>query len=270
MRAATETVDLAGWRFCLARDTNHPAGERPEELIALARAVAGGGAGRPLRRSRRAASFRCPVRTGPTPDAEVFIKLIDSPRGLARLKAMIRGSSAKHVARTTQRLNAAGFAAPPVLLYGRETSSGRELLLMPVVHGDGPFKALETALGCKRAMLRALGAEVARLHRAGFVHGDLTPYNMFVARGEPPQFTFVDHERTRMAFFAGRRRRQLRNLVQLGRFDLPGLSRTDRMRVLRGYAANLNGPSWLSLRKRAAAMLEGRIRRGGLEPVRRT
>ena len=32
----------------------------------------------------------------------------------------------------------------------------------------------------KRAVLRALGAEVAALHRAGFIHGDLTPYNVFV------------------------------------------------------------------------------------------
>jgi hypothetical protein len=270
MKVASGTVDLAGWRFRLARDTNHPAGERPEELITLAYAVAGGRAGRPLRRSRHASSFRSVVRKGQTPDAEVFIKLIDPPRGAARLKAMIRGSSAEHVVQATQQLNAAGFAAPPVLLYGREASTGRELLVMPIVHGDGPFKALETTLGYKRAMLRALGAEIARLHRAGFVHGDLTPYNMFVARGEPPRFIFVDHERTRLAFFAGRRRRQLRNLVQLGRFDLPGLSRTDRMRVLRGYAASLNGSSWRSLRRRAAAMLERRIRRDGLEPARRT
>jgi len=270
MKAEGGTVVLGGWRFRLARDSDHPAAEQPEELAALAYAVAGGRAGRLLRRSRRAASFRAAVRTGYTPDTEVFIKLIDPPRGLARLKAMLRGSSAEHVARATQRLNAAGFSAPPVLLHGRETIGGRELLLMPIVHGDGPFKALETMLGYKRAMLRALGAEIARLHRAGFIHGDLTPYNMFVTRGEPPRFTFVDHERTRMAFFAGRRRRQLRNLVQLGRFDLPGLSRTDRMRVLHAYAGSLNGPSWRSLRRRAAAMLERRVRRDGLEPARRT
>ena len=121
----------------------------------------------------------------------------------------------------------------------------------------------------KRAMLRALGTEIARLHRAGFVHGDLTPYNLFVERGEPPCFTFVDHERTRWTRFASGRRR-LRNLVQLGRFDLPGLSRTDRMRVLRAYAGMKSGATWRSLRQRGAAMLERRIKRGGLEPARRT
>lgn len=270
MKATTGTVDIAGWRFRVARDANHPAVEQPEELIATAYAVAGGRTGRLFKRSRHAASFRSVLKTGHGRDAEVFIKLLDPPRGLARLKAMIRGSSAEHVVRASQQLNAAGFDAPPVLLYGREASSGRELLLMPIVHGDGPFKALETTLGYKRAMLRALGAEIARLHRAGFIHGDLTPFNMFVARGEPPRFTFVDNERTRLAFFPGRRRRQLRNLVQLGRFDLPGLSRTDRMRVLRAYAASLKGSSWRSLSRRAAAMLERRIRRDGFEPMRQT
>ena len=58
-----------------------------------------------------------------------------------------------------------------------------------------------TALGTrKRALLRALGSEVARLHRTGIVHGDLTPYNVFVTPGEPPCFIFLDHDRTRPGF----------------------------------------------------------------------
>ena len=92
------------------------------------------------------------------------------------------------------------------------------------------------ALESKRALLRALGGEIARLHRAGFIHGDLTPHNIFVGGGVRPRFIFIDHDRTRRAAALGRRRRQLRNLVQLGRFDLEGVTRTDRLRVFRAWA----------------------------------
>src|SRR5205823_2160469 len=84
----------------------------------------------------------------------------------------------------------------------------------------------------KRALLGRLGAEVARLHRAGFVHGDLVPANIRLV-GE--RFVFLDNDRTRrsrlLVRLAGRR-----NLVQLGRFVVPGLTLTDRARVLGAYA----------------------------------
>src|SRR5207247_1820177 len=87
--------------------------------------------------------------------------------------------------------------------------------------------------GEKRALLRRLGAEVARLHRAGFVHGDLVPPNVRVV-GEC--FIFLDNDRTRrsrlLVGLVGRR-----NLVQLGRFVVPGLTLSDRARVLAAYAA---------------------------------
>src|SRR5206468_2668804 len=83
------------------------------------------------------------------------------------------------------------------------------------------------------ALLRRLGAEVARLHRAGFVHGDLVPPNVRVV-GEC--FIFLDNDRTRrsrlLVGLVGRR-----NLVQLGRFVVPGLTLSDRARVLAAYAA---------------------------------
>jgi Ser/Thr protein kinase RdoA (MazF antagonist) len=83
-----------------------------------------------------------------------------------------------------------------------------------------------------RALLAGLGAEVARLHRAGFVHGDLVPANVRLV-GE--RFVFLDNDRTRrgavLVRLAGRR-----NLVQLGRSGVPGLTLADRARVLAAYA----------------------------------
>ena len=64
------------------------------------------------------------------------------------------------------------------------------------------------------------------------MHGDLVPPNVRVV-GE--RFVFLDNDRTRrsalLVRMAGRR-----NLVQLGRFVVPGLTLTDRARVLAAYA----------------------------------
>jgi Lipopolysaccharide kinase (Kdo/WaaP) family len=177
---------------------------------------------------------------------------------------MMRGGRAGNVLRMTDALHRAGFSTPALLLRGVHAASGKTMLTSARADGVSLPESLAGAHDGSRerkhALLRALGLEVARMHRAGFVHGDLTPYNIFVVQGEPPRFIFLDHDRTRIAFPAGRRYRQLRNLVQLGRFDLPGLSNTDRLRVLRAYA----GPGrahWRALARRVARMLARRRQR---------
>jgi hypothetical protein len=99
------------------------------------------------------------------------------------------------------------------------------------------------------------------------VHGDLTPFNIFFVRSEPPRFVLIDHERTRGLGLVGRRRRALRNLVQLGRFVLPGVGKTDRMRILAGYTAMLERRERRRLRRQVNAMLLRRIRRDGVARV---
>jgi hypothetical protein len=102
-------------------------------------------------------------------------------------------------------------------------------------------------------LLRRLGAEIARLHGAGFVHGDLVPPNLRVT-GE--RFVFLDNDRTRrsrlLVHLAGRR-----NLVQLGRFVVPGLTLADRARVLAAYAAGRRLARWR--RRRLARWLVRKI-----------
>ncbi|MCW5892599.1 MAG: hypothetical protein KIT14_18955 [bacterium] len=137
-----------------------------------------------------------------------------------------RGAPSLHRA-----LAAAGFAAPEPLLLGTRARAG--LLVTADVGGEELLAAVVRpgARGAKRALLAHLGREVARLHRAGFVHGDLVPPNLRVRGG---QLVFLDNDRTRRLPFAFGARR---NLVQLGRFVVPGLSLTDRVRVLAAYAA---------------------------------
>jgi hypothetical protein len=217
-------------------------------------------------RSRHAVTYRAQIADGAGETLDLYIKTYDAPRGLLVFKEGLRAGRAANVMRITQTLQRAGFNTALLVLRGTHAASGRTMLTSIRAEGSALPDIVQPALDResrvrKRALLRALGAEVARLHRAGFVHGDLTPYNIFVVPGEPPRFVFLDHDRTRPGFPAGRRYRQLRNLVQLGRFDLPGLSNTDRMRVFKAYAADLDRKRYRTMARRVARMLARRRRK---------
>ena len=256
-------VERDGWRLVLALpDSMQRIGE---ELMHRVVAIAAGQEGEALRRSRHATTFNLRFRaeTEASTTLNLFVKVMDAPRGIEKLKRRLRGSRSRHVARVTARLAALGIAAPPVLIYGR-AGDGRELMVSPRAEGRGPLRTLATlSQPEKRRILYALGVEIARIHRAGFVHGDLTPFNIFVVCDEPPRFVFFDHERTRRNFAIGARRRAIRNLVQLGRFGIPGITLTDRVRVVRSYSVAMKFREPRKTIRRAAAMLERRLRRDG-------
>jgi hypothetical protein len=265
-----KALEIGNWRLKLALPTF--VHEHRDHLIAVVLAAAEGQLVQPMRRSRRARTFQTQFAAGAHAPISLFVKVIDAPRGGRRLRRMRRGSLACHVVRITGELESAGIAAPAVWISGYDRGSGRELLVTQRAEGDGPLRTLAGLVGAvaaKRALLRALGVQIARLHRGGFVHGDLTPFNIFIVRSEPARFVLLDHEGTRRSFFIGRTRRQVRNFVQLGHFNLPGLTRTDRLRVLTAYAAASNSRDPRTLTRRINAMLVRRIRRdGGLVDAR--
>jgi hypothetical protein len=173
----------------------------------------------PGRASRHARTVRLPTGTG-----ALFVKTYAAPGGWRALRAFRMGAA----------LLGAGLAAPEVVAAARRGAAG--LLVTRDAGGEDLLAAVARrrgARGAKRALLRRLGAEVARLHEAGFVHGDLVPPNV---RLVGDRFVFLDNDRTRqsrlLVRIVGRR-----NLVQLGRFVVPGLTLTDRVRVLAAYAA---------------------------------
>ena len=184
----------------------------------LAADAKGGG-----RTSRHARSQRVETACG-----AVFVKSYPPPGAPRARRAFDMGRA----------LAAAGFAAPHGLLVGSREGAG---LLVTADAGGDDLPGVVARLAAdgakrpaKRALLRQLGAEVARLHRAGFVHGDLVPPNL---RWRDGVFVFLDNDRTRRAPLAALVVGARRNLVQLGRFVVPGLSTTDRARVLMAYAA---------------------------------
>ena len=272
-----ESVERDGWRLFFAAGQRYAAelanaqfvddpelvGKTNADLVEQALAAACGRLGRPLRRSRYALTWV--VQNGGNAAGDTFIKVLDAPRGLRKLKHRLSQPLGEYVARMVDELVAADINVAPVLIYGHETATGRGIIVTARARGVVLPRALRMTgaegLIHKRALLHTLGEEVARLHRAGFVHGDLTPYNVIVERGEPPRFVFIDHERTRRAPIVGRMRRRLRNLVQLGRFELPGLTRADRVRVLRAYADASVVRNPRRLIRRTASMLARRLER---------
>jgi hypothetical protein len=268
----TARIERDGWSLLLARALAEVPTRLGLELIERALKIAAGSGGEPIRRSRHASTY--PIRLGTPLDGatEVFVKLLDAPRGLKAVRRLVLRSRAERMQATLDALVAAGFAVAPILMLGDEHGSGRTMMVTARVAGDSLPNFLLRTAGAperRREVLRALGAEVARLHRAGFIHGDLTPYNIFVASGAPARFSLIDHERTAMARLMWERRR-LRNLVQLCRFELAGMSRTDRIRIVDAYGNAMGGTSHRLIR-RVAAMLRARRLRDtvsdGMEPA---
>jgi hypothetical protein len=246
-----------GWRLAVVDSL-----VRTPEVIQAALELADS-TNKSLRRSRHASTFVLCSPCGQQ-DADLFVKHFDPPAGWERLKSLCRGSRSSRTARITAALKAGGFSVAPVLVHGVHDESHRELIVTARAEGDGPILALRglgSSIAVKRAVLRALGGEVGRLHRAGFIHGDLTPFNIRIMVDAPPRFTFIDHDRTCSNVVIARARRRLRNLVQLGHFALPGITRTDRMRVFRAYEAALHRCHSRSLERKVAAMLQRRHHR---------
>jgi len=173
----------------------------------------------PGRASRHARTFRLAAAGG-----ALFVKTYRAPGGWRAVRAF----------RMSEALLAAGLGAPAVVAAAHRARAG--LLVTRDAGGEDLAAAIAGRLAVprvKRALLRAIGAEVGRLHRAGFVHGDLVPPNVRLI-GE--RLVFLDNDRTRrsrvLVRLVGRR-----NLVQLGRFVMAGVTLTDRARVLAAYAA---------------------------------
>ncbi len=239
--ASGRTFEYRGWRFNIPEDGEGATPCAPAALVEAALEAVAGRRGAPYRRSRHATTWRVSVADASgTPPLAIVVKQIDAPRGAwDRLRRMLSGARSEHVIRITEYLRRDGFSAPRVLLAGTHCQSGCELLVTQRLRGSmvtrlfNPRYAAD--LRTRRAILRALGRETARLHQRGYVHGDLTPYNVLVTSQRPIRLAFVDHERTRRAGMLMAKRQQLRNLVQLGHFELPGLMPRDWMRVFASY-----------------------------------
>lgn len=161
------------------------------------------------------------------------------------LKDSFRLSKARRAQQMSGQLAAAGFHAPLAIAAGEKRKRSLvecSFLLTAPVAGMSLIEALAqhhrgAQISVKRTAIQELAREIRRFHDLGFVHGDLLPTNIFVHPGENQQwqFYFMDNDRTRRYPPALPQSQWKRNLVQLNRMPLPGISLHDRMRFLRAY-----------------------------------
>ncbi len=160
-----------------------------------------------------------------------------------RVKHLIRRSRAWRAWQGGALLVRHGLPAPRTVcvveerVYGMVRGSG---LVTEAVADAVPLDGLlggesgGTLAGpARRTVLRALAREVARMHAAGLVHGDMRHGNILcVGQPEDMQFYWLDNERTRPSH---RLHERARNLVQLNMLAPGTLSRTDRLRFWQAY-----------------------------------
>lgn len=222
-------------------------GMSPDAWIAgVMSLIADGGS---LHRSKHADTYRWT-----RPEGEIYVKVYRRYRRWTALKDWFRPSKAANVGRVSAALAAKGFVVPELLAVAEERGlAGGSWCATAALEGEpiadrvaglavgGPTartREQATMLRAKRALLDALGREIARLHEAGVVAGDLVPANVWIALLDAElQIAFLDHDRTRVGGGPAPWRTSRRNLVQLNRVVLPGVVATDRLRVWRAYAA---------------------------------
>lgn len=179
----------------------------------------------------------------------LFLKTFDGSSVFAALKDIFRRSKALRYLLVTQGLSDSGFNAPIAIGAGEERFARilrRSFVVTLPVDGQSlpaflraQFVAHEPVISVsqKREILESLAREIRRLHDLGFVHGDLVPGNIFVSLqcDTKAQFAFMDNDRTRRYPNWLPQRLWRRNLVQLNRFPLAGISLQDRMRFFHAY-----------------------------------
>ncbi len=123
------------------------------------------------------------------------------------LKWRFRPSRFLRVLKISQELEDAGFRCPRIILAARKRTwwpfghptdfmileAARGRLVAYYLSGEDGLPRME---GEERiAMLKRMGSELARLHCAGFVHGDCHPGNYFWDEGADG-FCYIDNDRT--------------------------------------------------------------------------
>jgi len=179
----------------------------------------------------------------------LFLKVFHRFSPLATLKDLCRPSKALRALRAGTMLSDLGFAIPPVIAAGEQRNHRvlqRSFLLTLSVAGTPlpVFLRNRYSVGDvsghwleKRKALRQLAHQIRRFHDLDFVHGDLVPSNILVSHvgGGELRFFFLDNDRTRRYPKWFPQPLWKRNLVQLNRFPLAGISLQDRMRFFHFY-----------------------------------
>ncbi|HLV16940.1 MAG TPA: lipopolysaccharide kinase InaA family protein [Pseudomonas sp.] len=210
------------------------------------------------------------VRRVETPEGVVYVKLLrsggdarGSRRLLANLKWLVRPSRALAIMRISQSLLAEDFICPvPVLAARRRDRAGwpTDIFISLECRGINLAERLSAAANAGEAssVLAMTAREMRRLHEAGFVHGDCTPYNL--AFTDQDRLILFDNDRTVRSSPPLRRYRQERSLANLGLRLTQMLQNLQPFREFLAYYAESPGEA-----RRIMALTRKRLRSKGLE-----
>jgi hypothetical protein len=168
---------------------------------------------------------------------------------MGAIKDLARMSKATRFWRQGLALAGAGFQVPLTIAVGelrRWRFLQRAFVLTAAVAGR-PLPIFLADLkqtlnrheyfNCKRDGVVRLAQIIRNFHGQGFVHGDMVASNLFIsnADGRDLSIVLMDNDRTRRYSAWFRQSLWKRNLIQLNRMPLPGITLQDRMRFLRTY-----------------------------------
>ena len=207
----------------------------------------------------------------PKDGSVLYVKVFHRSHGIAALKDLFRRSKAFRFLRQSVALEQAGFDVPITIAAG-EARRFRLLLraftVTAGIHGQSIPDFLQNYVSAssgtvtfaeKRDSIKRLAEQVRRFHALGFIHGDLVPSNILISDKDEiaRRFYFMDNDRTRRYPCRPLQWLWKRNLVQLNRFPLPGISLQDRMRFFCCYlghrelrAADRRLLRWLEVKTR--------------------
>ena len=214
------------------------------------------------------------------PGNDFYLKVFHGTGGWSVLKDLFRISRAFRAWRQGLALSAEGFDVPLTIAAGEQRRFRflrRAFILTRRLDGQPAHLFLGRLMNqarrnlpdLKRREISRVGGLVRRLHEHGFVHGDLVASNILVVdTGETPLFYFMDNDRTRRYPFWMPQSLWKRNLIQLNRMPLPGITLQDRMRFFHAY---LGSRKLTISQRRLARWLEQMTRRrrrecDGVEP----
>jgi hypothetical protein len=157
-----------------------------------------------------------------------FIKIYKSPTWLRRLKVMIAGSRASHEWAMSDGVYHRGIRQAPVVAM-RE-GGGEDWVAIEKLEGWSQLQETLLTSPDPRRLCVAYGRFARRVLDAGIWQYDFNPTNVLVRDGE---FRLIDFERMKLYGAAVPLRERLYLLGKMNR--IPDLSRTDRLRFLKGH-----------------------------------
>jgi serine/threonine protein kinase len=222
----------------------------------------------PVSRHPQTVELHSPV---PNEGETLYLKVFHGTSWLHAFKDLFRDSKAVRSMRQAAVLAKYNFKVPMSVASGEKREYGllrKAFLLTRRVKGQALPVLLRqryaTGVGSsclrdKRSALRQLASEIRRLHDLGFVHGDLVPTNILVSDdpGKVIDIFLMDNDRTRRYPPWLPHSLWRRNLLQLNRMPLPGITLQDRIRFLGHY---LGSREWGGKERRLLLWLERKTR----------